>query len=288
MLRLIKAEMYKLFKSNTYKVLCIVAILLVTLSVGMTILMKEEFIMESSGMSMEEINGMLGVDQDTIIVPGQLGFNTSNAENSFDIKGFDIFNVSFGIGVIEVIIAVLVGTMAGREYSEGTIKNMLAYGEKRYRFYLSKFIASLIGIITIMIILSVGSTVALTILKGWGRPFQITQLLDMIKTFIAATVVYAGVLAVSMLLSTVVKSNGATISIAVVLFDFLPVTASFLYNKNKIFDRIYESTLYYNSQLAVSIKASNSDILVAMGFGLMWTVITLILGVYIFNRQEIK
>lgn len=290
MLRMIKAELYKLFKSRTFKVLVIVSILLTILDITLPMIMNEDFIEKSTGMTIEEYESMLGnyTSEDTIINPGQLGIQMTGAENAFDIKPYEVFHMAFGSGVMEILMAVLVGAMVAKEYSEGTIKNTLAYGKKRSHFYLAKYVANITGMTILMAIMTIGSTIGLTILKGWGKAFEISQLINMAKSFLGAIVVFGGTVALIMLIATLVKSNGATIGIAVAIFILIPTMVGFMYGNYSWFDKIYEASLYYNSALVTSIKASTSDIMKASFIGLTWLIVSLIAGIGIFKRQEIK
>ena len=47
MYRLIKAEIFKLFKNKTFKVLCIVAIILSIITIVMTSIMTEDFFIKA-------------------------------------------------------------------------------------------------------------------------------------------------------------------------------------------------------------------------------------------------
>ena len=55
-------------------------------------------------------------DSDEIISPGSLGFHTNGAKDPSE-TAVEAFH-SFGSGIMEILIAVLVGTMVAKEYSE--------------------------------------------------------------------------------------------------------------------------------------------------------------------------
>lgn len=290
MLRMIKAELYKLFKSTTFKVLCIVAIIFTILNITMPLIMNEDFIEQSTGMTVEQYNSMMVnyVGSDDIVVPGQIGIQMTGAENDFDIKPYEVFHMAFGSGVMEILMAVLLGAMVAKEYTEGTIKNTLAYGKKRSHYYLAKYSANLIGTTILMAIMTICSTIGLTLIKGWGKTFELSQLWGMGQTFLGSIIVFGGTLALIMLIATLVKSNGATIGIAVALFVLVPTIVSFMYGNYSWFDNIYESSLYYNSALVTAIKATSKDILKATAIGAVWLVASLGIGISVFKRQEIK
>ena len=283
MLRMVKAELYKLFKSGTFKVLIIISLVSIIQCIYHILLEKNVTFVSEGGVIEVPFK-----EDDRIVIPGQLGVIKTDAEDVDDIKSYETFNISFGIGVIEILIAILVGRSVAKEYSEGTIKNTLAYGQKRSHFYLSKYVANIIVISILIGIITIGSTVALTIIKGWGKPFEISQLMKMINTFIGAMIIYGGVLAVFMLIAILIKNNGGTIVIAILGFVLFPTQIAFSYGQNVVFDKIYESTLFYNSLLVTHIKATNVDIIKASWTGMIWLIVSLLLGIKIFERQKIK
>lgn len=290
MLRMLRAEFYKMFKSKGFKVLCITAILLGLLNVVMNNVINEEFLSKSLGtqVSEEQMDAMLNNNSDEIISPGSLGFHTNGAKDPFNITAVEAFHGSFGSGIMEILIAVLVGTMVSKEYSEGTIKNTLAYGKNRTSFYIAKFINIIAGSAIIMAIMTGVATIGIIITKGWGEQFKFTQLINIAETFLGAVVVFGAVAAIIMLISTLVKSNGATIGISVVLFILLPTMAGFLYGAYDWFDKLYELSLFYNSALVTAIKASSQDIFRATVIGLATMFIALGAGITVFKVQDIK
>ena len=72
------------------------------------------------------------------------------AKDIMNPTAIEVYHSSFGSGVIEILIGILVAALMAKEYSQGTIKNFLAYGKKREEFYLAKFIAIVVGIAIIL------------------------------------------------------------------------------------------------------------------------------------------
>ena len=190
MIRMLKAEWYKMSKSTGFKVLCIIALMLGLLNGVISSIIDEDFVSkaaESQGVSMQQIESYdNGSEQ--VVVPGNIGFNSIGAEDPFNIKSTEVFHMSFGSGVMETLIAVIVGIMVAKEYSEGTIKNTLDYSKKRTTFYISKFINIVLGSSIIMAIMTVVATLGNTIAKGWGQEFKISQLVEMARTFAGAVI----------------------------------------------------------------------------------------------------
>lgn len=293
MLKAIQAELYKLFKNRTFKVLICVAVLLSTLTVVMCSSVFEKILNDSLGnmpqdqkeVLMEQLTSMS--ESEAIVTPGQLGIQLQ-AKDMMNPTSIEVYHASFGSGVIEIIIGILVGALIAKEYSQGTIKNFLAYGKRREEFYLAKFVSMVIAVTIILAVMTILPTIVVTLMNGWGQAFEISQLLGMIKTFVASVIAGSVVAALAMIIATLVKSNGATIGITVAIFIGIPTLARFLYGIYPWFDRVYEVLPFYNSALATSIKAGNGDLLRSVIISLVTIAISLFVGIKIFKSQDIK
>lgn len=293
MLKAIQAELYKLFKNRTFKVLICVAVLLSTLTVVMCSSVFEKILNDSLGnmpqdqkeVLMEQLTSMS--ESEAIVTPGQLGIQLQ-AKDMMNPTSIEVYHASFGSGVIEIIIGILVGALIAKEYSQGTIKNFLAYGKRREEFYLAKFVSMVIAVTIILAVMTILPTIVVTLMNGWRQAFEISQLLGMIKTFVASVIVGSAVAALAMIIATLVKSNGATIGITVAIFIGIPTLAGFLYGIYPWFDRVYEVLPFYNSALATSIKAGNGDLLRSVIISLVTIAISLFVGIKIFKSQDIK
>ena len=293
MLKAIQAELYKLFKNRTFKVLICVAVLLSTLTVVMCSSVFEKILNDSLGnmpqdqkeVLMEQLTSMS--ESEAIVTPGQLGIQLQ-AKDMMNPTSIEVYHASFGSGVIEIIIGILVGALIAKEYSQGTIKNFLAYGKRREEFYLAKFVSMVIAVTIILAVMTILPTIVVTLMNGWGQAFEISQLLGMIKTFVASVIAGSAVAALAMIIATLVKSNGATIGITVAIFIGIPTLARFLYGIYTWFDRVYEVLPFYNSSLATSIKAGNGDLLRSVIISLVTIAISLFVGIKIFKSQDIK
>ncbi|WP_133015939.1 ABC transporter permease subunit [Clostridium cuniculi] len=293
MLKAIQAELYKLFKNRTFKVLIFVGILLSTLVIVMCSSVFDQILSDSLGNMPEDqkqvlIEQMESISEsDSVVTPGQLGVQLQ-AKDIMNPTALEVYHSSFGSGVIEILTGILVAALMAKEYSQGTIKNFLAYGKKREEFYLAKFTAIVVAIAIILAVMTILPTIAVTIMNGWGQAFEISQLLGMIKTFVASLIASSAVAALAMIIATLVKSNGATIGITVAIFIGIPTFAGFLYGIYPWFDRVYEVLPFYNSALASSIKAGNGDLLRSVVIALMTIAISLFAGIRVFKAQDIK
>ena len=293
MLKAIQAELYKLFKNRTFKVLIFVTVLLSSMTIVMCSSVFDQILSDSLG-NMPEDQKQIFIEQmetmsdsDEIVTPGQLGVHLE-AKDIMNPTAIEVYHSSFGSGVIEILIGILVAALMAKEYSQGTIKNFLAYGKKREEFYLAKFIAIVVGVAIILAVMTILPTIAVAIMNGWGQAFEFSQVLGMIKTFIASLIASSAVATLAMVIATLVKSNGATIGITVAIFIGVPTFAGFLYGIYPWFDRLYEVLPFYNSALATSIKAGNGDLLRSILIATVTIVISLFGGIMVFKSQDIK
>ena len=293
MLKAIQAELYKLFKNRTFKVLIFVTVLLSSMTIVMCSSVFDQILSDSLG-NMPEDQKQIFIEQmetmsdsDEIVTPGQLGVHLE-AKDIMNPTTIEVYHASFGSGVIEILIGILVAALMAKEYSQGTIKNFLAYGKKREEFYLAKFIAIVVGVAIILAVMTILPTIAVAIMNGWGQAFEFSQVLGMIKTFIASLIASSAVATLAMVIATLVKSNGATIGITVAIFIGVPTFAGFLYGIYPWFDRLYEVLPFYNSALATSIKAGNGDLLRSILIATVTIVISLFGGIMVFKSQDIK
>ena len=293
MLKAIQAELYKLFKNRTFKVLIFVTVLLSSMTIVMCSSVFDQILSDSLGNMPEDqkqalIEQMESISEsDSVVTPGQLGVNLE-AKDIMNPTAIEVYHSSFGSGVIEILIGILVAALMAKEYSQGTIKNFLAYGKKREEFYLAKFIAIVVGVAIILAVMTILPTIAVAIMNGWGQAFEFSQVLGMIKTFIASLIASSAVATLAMIIATLVKSNGATIGITVAIFIGVPTFAGFLYGIYPWFDRLYEVLPFYNSALATSIKAGNGDLLRSILIATVTIVISLFGGIMVFKSQDIK
>ena len=293
MLKAIQAELYKLFKNRTFRVLVVVGILLSTLTIVMCSPVFDNILNDSLGdMPQEQKDALMQQmtsmsDSDAIVTPGELGIQLQ-AKDMMNPTSIEVYHASFGSGIMEILIGILVAALIAKEYSQGTIKNFLAYGKRREEFYLAKFVAMIVGIAIISAVMTILPTIVVTIMNGWGESFEFSQVLGMIKTFVVSVVASSAVAAIAMVIATLVKSNGATIGITVAIFIGVPTFGGFLYGIYTWFDRVYEVLPFYNSALATSIKAGNGDLLRSLLIALVTIAISLFAGIKIFKAQDIK
>lgn len=144
-----------------------------------------------------------------------------------------------------------------------------------------------IGVVIFTLILTLVAFLGTGIMNGFSG-IELSQIGGMVVTFLSSVMASAAVISLMMIIGTLVKGNGATIGISVVLFVLVPTIIGVFYGTNSTFDAIYEMTPYYNNALAISQNAEISDILRSMGVSIVTILSGLFIGSRIFNKQDIK
>lgn len=285
MIRLIRAELYKIFKGRTFKVLLILALILGILPIVAEATFSKLDTIESQNSNIQ-IGTMEKNKVDDEIAIGNFGMNTAFVKDPLNITSEEIFYVGFGHGITELFIVILVGALFANEYSQGTIKNTLAYGKKRRDFYIAKFLGALLVIFLITAIMTLTPTILNGLIKG-NFNLNISQVSGMAKSFLGVGVVSAATVSLTMLLSLLLKGNGPTIAVGIGVLLIVPTFLS-AFASNKVIDKLVRLTIFYNSTVVRTMGASLEQFNRSLLIGAITLAAALLLGIVIFNRQDIK
>lgn len=294
--RLLSSELFKLWKNTTFKVLIIVSIVLGVLAVGATKLASSEEIISGlvpNNLTEEQkedyINNIKEMSKPTneIAVSGNLGFSSSS-EDIFNPKGREVFFTSFGAGVIEIFIVILAGTLVAKEYSKGTIRNTIAYGNKRYKYFLSKVMSVSLSSIICFLTMVLTSTIIGSFLFDWGNEFNSDEIMMIIKSLVCAILIIISVSTIMVFIASILKSNGVTIAIGMVVFVMVIYIIGAFYGKFDTFDAIYKYSTAYNWASISRVNASLGDYKRTIISSLVTILGCLAVGSYVVEKQDIK
>ncbi|MGL4656206.1 MAG: ABC transporter permease [Sarcina sp.] len=284
--RIIKSELFKLFKNKTFIILCCVCIGFGGVTSFFATDISTNIMKEVMGELTETEKAMLEkvkpVDE-ALVVPGSMGIQLE-AKNILEPTTEEIFYSSFGSGLIEVLIGILIAGILIKEYVHGTIKNVLAYGVNRKKFYVAKFFSSVIAIAILMAILNTIPVIVSTIMNGFGD----ANPMNMLMSYASGVICASSVSAIIMIIAILTKSTATVIGVAVGIFMIAPNLIGMLYGKFEWFDRLFELTPYYTLTSTTSIYAESGDKLFAVGVAMVTIFIALAIGSKIFEKQDIK
>lgn len=144
------------------------------------------------------------------------GFATNIFINQLNPMGFEYFKSAVGwTPILLIALLFLIGYFVADEYKNGNYKNTIAYGHKRENIYISKLIAICVGITILEILLYTVPTILGTIINGWGIPFKIKAISEMVSLSLVISIIMMSIASIGMFLSTLTKSKSVVIVIGI-------------------------------------------------------------------------
>lgn len=207
----------------------------------------------------------------------------------FDGQGItrEIIIGSFGMTFNFILMIVMVFAVVFLDdYREGTYKNIIVSNLTRTEIYLGKFIAQIILAFICMIICIIALIIALMFLPSDGM--SLSLLSNIIKRFLCSIPVYIAGISIANLLAITIKRGIIYLIYYLVIGNIggiVWIMETFVWKKFNILNNILLTTLLSN---VGSINTSNITLLFSVLGGIIYTVIFASIGIFIFNRQEIK
>jgi len=266
MVRLLRSDFYRLFKSKSFYICTIVAMVVVS---GSAFLMEWSYrMMSSSTDASVSVAAASQLFQDGITY------------------GLSIFYGGNSLLYIAIITAIFVTS----EFVFGTMKNAVSKGFPKYQIYLSKLITMTATTFILVLLMFIAATISATIITGEIGAFTgayTGQILIMIGVEL---ILHAALTAVFVMIANTVRNNGGVIAINIIgILTFAPLIyiALELLFKNKVKFSIYG--IQNNMMLfAQNIAPPSEDILRAILVGVSFFAITTALGIFAFNKMDVK
>lgn len=210
--------------------------------------------------------------------------------NSPQMTVSNIMEISINMLMVPVFLVLMnVDVVTGDDIREHTYKNTLSYGVSRSKLYVSNIIASVIlafVIFSITLLVLLGS--AFLFLEP-GKLVTVPGLQDFFLRILAAIPLYIAAISIGTLLSILLRGNNAFGFTYVMLFvavaPIIRVLAGLISSKIMILYNVLITTQISNISKG---SATNCTFFEAALTGIIYTAIFTIIGVIIFNRQEIK
>lgn len=270
---LMHSEFYKLQKSKSFYICGIVMIVFVLLVYGTL------FLMDKAQQENVE-NGSYGV---TVTV--------ENAEeNAFVWDSIGILDVEqqmFG-GFAGIIIAVFAAIFVIGEYGNGAMKNITGKGYARWKIFLAKYIATGAAVILLLLFMVLAVVLFGIIFKGTGgltgEFFKNLCVYTGIQLFLGAALT-----GIMVTISEWCRNLGAgiSISICVVIFSTTLVSALDLLFRKLQFRPSDYWLLNFVEQCPVT-EIGSRLIVRAVVSAVFWIVLSLIVGVWHFQKTDVK
>lgn len=261
MLRIIKAELYRLFNEANLKIMVLITLLhIIIKSVPIYEILEKIFSVD--------------MDYQSVVAYGH------NAFLQLDFGGFNTFFVPF-----------LIANIFSSEFAKKTMRNIAALKIKREDIFLGKYIVFAIMVFMLLSISAIFSTVLFTIINGWGSSTILLDVLNIVSIVIRLSIVQIAYASVIVLLALFIESGAMIIglylglslaeSIVASIFQMLGRKVS-IYN---ILSYIFPSSyMYAFPQMALS----DGNFVGALISLASYIILTMLIGSLIMKRKDIK
>jgi ABC-2 type transport system permease protein len=248
MLKLIKAEMYRILNRRDYEFLILITIILVIFNIAMHYL--------------------------------------SGPTDSINVYQIISVAMSMLLGVV-FFIPLILNTTTNEEIQERTLKNTVSFGIPRSKIFISKIISSVILFFIDVIVIGTGFFGSAFLLFKLGGDFTGTFIWNVCLRILCVILLYIAVIVIGVLLALIINDVNifilAYMSLFFLLRAFITVL-SMVWHKLSCIDKI----LITGNINILSKNPTNIQMINAAEVGFVYILIFIVLGIMIFNRKEIK
>ena len=280
MYHILKAEIGKLFRSRTFLICCIIAVVMSVITLASYEMMSEVYTPEV----VENFNQQTATDSGVSVQVSE-GLDFSFLKN---LSGISVLEMSFSGNVLTTLLAVLVSIFVCSEFSGGAIKNIASRGFSRTKIYTAKYIVCAIaGIILAMIVL-ITMFLGGTILWGVGETGG--DFTSNLLTFLGIQfLLNAALSGLMVFVSMAVRNTGGSIAINVCIILFASMIFSLVdlvinSEKIKVADYWIGNIIVNISSLSIPSELLEKGLIV----GILTIVVTYIAGATQFKLADIK
>lgn len=261
MFNIIKSDLYKFFKSKTFYISLLVAIIFATLTVVGNYIFAQEVASNGAG-----------------TMPGALLLQT----------GRDFLFYAFNSTMTVMLISVMISIFIASEYSSGIIKDTVSSGKPRTLIFSSKIIVGSISAIIFFGIVILFQALLGTALAGYGQALDISEIGLILSTFGTVSLILIALTTIFTLFATLLKSLGASLAVNLGIIMFSQLVLYLISLISNIFENIGDYWLLNNLDKIVSNALANTYEIKHIIIALSYTAIAFIIGASIFKKQDIK
>jgi ABC-2 type transport system permease protein len=266
MSNLIRAELFKLSKNKTFRILMM--------------------LLTAAGLV---LNLVVWLDsKDVLSLQNVLGF--INFDPSFTGTGIDFFRLTLldDSILLTLILSTFSGFYISNDYLTGVIKNEAISGNSRGQIYFAKLIAFSLGSIAMAVVFLVIPTLGSTLIHGFGTAIDGSTVVYVGRTvglFLLHLVAFVSIMT---LIAIILQESGKTIIVSISFILIVNLTFIFLARYFPIAETIFEYTVFAQiseaSKAVMTYAESMKSILVAV----VTFIVIAYCGSAIFQKIEIK
>ncbi len=278
---LVKCDIYKLKKSRYFWICLIISVLLAAATVFLL-----DFTYKLAGENMEaQIE-----QQQAAMEESGLSVSAEGIPTNYDNLSTSAQLMTFFAGNTTLIMAVLISLFVGSEFNQGTIKNIASRNYSRSAIYLSKLIVGILVSILYTLLFVLTAALIASVLWGFGdvsSDFWIHTLQrGALELLLGAA--YASLF---VMFSILIRQNGGSLAVNICFLEFTSLILSLAeMAAGKLLGHSV-SLSQYLPDMNMSILAQNpdrGDLLRALAVGICFLVLPAFIGIWSFNKRDIK
>ncbi|WP_368652817.1 ABC transporter permease [Ornithinibacillus sp. 4-3] len=196
----------------------------------------------------------------------------------------DLLNAN--IYVIKLIPCVLAGFFISKEYSSGTMKNIVSSGNSRARIYFAKLIVFSMGAVIISIIIPIILTGSMAVYLGFPDMPEWSYFVKTIGFFILYAAAFASLMT---FFATILTDTGKAIAFMIIFFQMAEGILTTIAEYIPYFEPLVENSIFYllwNIEIVASLNSR--DLLNMIFIPIISIAVFGGLGGFVFQKKEIK
>lgn len=168
----------------------------------------------------------------------EYGFWLNNFNNRGNPKAIEFVRSALGfVPILQILIIFMAGEFIIKEYSYGTLKNIVSYGHKREQVYISKIIIMLVVTFILTFLLLFG-TVIVAFISGAIKKVSYDEILEAINFILLLSIVFTAIASIYTFLCTLIKSKSLIVTIGLI-YIFVSATSVGRIPLSKIYTNFY-------------------------------------------------
>lgn len=274
MMNIIRADTYRILRSKGFYI---------TLAIFIAVIILQ--VVAGTGI-------YSGVTFETTVVTEEIYFENLDYHDLFAVPTgaqapFHTMGTTHNILFFLLPLLVFIGT---HDFTSGTVKNMLASGVSRARYFFAKLVLSCIACALLLFFYVLLSTITATIISGFGGTLNWEFIAGVLKVFLAQLWLCLAITCVGHFFTFTLRSSGAVIGIYIAFLLVPSILILLLTQLNEWFTRLYEYDLtIILTENTVAIESmAGGDIAETLLVGAGYIAATVIGGFLLFRKAEIK
>ncbi|MFB6467461.1 ABC transporter permease [Cytobacillus sp. Hz8] len=221
----------------------------------------------------------------SFLYPLLIVFNANS--DQVTVSEFYQYNIIGGNSyVLKLVPCILAGFFISSEYSNGTMKSIVASGNSRIRAYFAKLLVFSLGMMTISLIFPIFMTGSSAIYFHFKGMPELSFYLQTVGSIALYSVSFASIMAI---FATIFTDSGKTIGFLLLFFILFDSILHGISSKISFFEPVYNYSIFKLFLDVVNIPAMNhGEITRLVMIPILSYIVFGYMGSYIFQKKEIR